>query len=324
MSRLAHSRIDQSKDRDFRGRLTDFSDELRLFLEEVWMRKSLIDLDNHKEATNYIYCLYAGPGNYAPDADPLVLDEFTSRLMFIAGSNLVACQDMEPKMLSEYTFGDIMRKRHKLWKTFYHVLNGANGGAGVTKRVYVHTANWKSSLEVIKLFVGQFAKLPGLKEVKTAGPGASRYDSILAYVDDTESRTAIVSMLKEDAQRNPQRYADGVPLLAKKEERGIGTADEPPKMRVVSGGDERHSYGSFFADLIWLALRSTLRPSAAERGWQELQGALNKCVPVDPRHFLDYMLYNLRLLRIDPKNPSEIPDKGTLESWYRANAVLNG
>ena len=44
-----------------------------------------------------------------------------------------------------------------------------------------------------------------------------------------------------------------------------------------------------------------------------------KLPTADGRHMLDNMLYSLRLLQVDPRNPQRFPQASALEAWYRAH-----
>jgi hypothetical protein len=37
----------------------------------------------------------------------------------------------------------------------------------------------------------------------------------------------------------------------------------------------------------------------------------------EPRHFLDNVLYCLRLLQVDPAHPQDFPAKDAIETWYQ-------
>jgi len=153
------------------------------------------------------------------------------------------------------------------------------------------------------VIVAQFSSLAGLWEVKTCGPGAQRLDTIVAYLYDDASRDALVSLLKVTAASKPANFSDPLPPLVKSEATGIGSADEPPAIEIFKGGGTVHSYGSFFSTLIWVALKNTPQ-----------LGTPN----ADGRHMLDNLLYSLRVLRVDPRNPQRFPEASTLEQWYRA------
>jgi hypothetical protein len=92
--------------------------------------------------------------------------------------------------------------------------------------------------------------------------------------------------------------------LVRREGKGVGSADEQPEIPFVDADHQEGSFGSFYAALVWLALKTTPNLRSAD---------------AEPRHFLDNVLYSLRLLQIDPKRPSVFPAKEALEAWYRAN-----
>jgi hypothetical protein len=111
-----------------------------------------------------------------------------------------------------------------------------------------------------------------------------------------------VGLLKQAAKQHPDWFIDSLPPLVKREDKGIGSADNPPKIEIVKGKD-RHSFGSFYATLAWLALKTTPNLRVAAKA--------------EPRHMLDNVLYCMRLLRISPNDPQQFPAKDAIESWYQ-------
>jgi hypothetical protein len=188
----------------------------------------------------------------------------------------------------------------ELWTDFFHVFSSTR--ENVRTRAYVHATNWPAGLEIMKVIVGQYSSIAGIVEAKVCGPGSQRVDTIVAYFSDGASRDALIKVLAKTAANRPALFTDSLPPLVKREAPGIGSSDEPPEIEIRQGLS-RHSFGSFYSALIWVALKST--PQVATPA-------------ADGRHMLDNMLYSLRLLRVDPRNPTRFPDAAVLEQWYQA------
>lgn len=288
--------IDQN--RSFDERLKDFGPELGNFLARVWKARATIDTSQFDVGVDQIYEMYSGSS-----ADRRFkmskLDKFLRQLRLVAGSHTVYCQSLQTSLNLSSKF--IKVHRWTLWVEFFHVLSSPQPAQSIRTRVYIHATNPLASLEILQRIVGQFGLVAGLWEVKTCGPGSRRLDTIVAYLYDTASRDALISVLLNLAKTKADLFTDPLPPLVKREGVGIGSADEPPAIEVYEGGGDRHSFGSFFSTLAWVALKNTpeLRTPKA-----------------DGRHMLDNMLYSLRLLRVDPRNPQRFPQASALEQWY--------
>jgi hypothetical protein len=105
-------------------------------------------------------------------------------------------------------------------------------------------------------------------------------------------------------KRNPGAFAAGVPALVKEERDapGVGASNEPPKFEIIREGGTSHSFGSFYCDLIFMAMRNTPNITAQN---------------ADGRHMLDNLLWSLRMLGIDPKDHLAFPDRRYLEAFQR-------
>jgi hypothetical protein len=291
--------LDQS--RPFAQRLNDFGPELGAFLGRVWQGRALISLTDFDLGTNAIYGLYSG--NTANRAyNSAELGRFIKSLRNLARNFTVHVQSFD-RPLSDFSDAMVRVNGRDLWDDFFHVLASPSPSRQIRNRVYVHAANAPASLQLMTAIVGQFGNNNGLWEVKTAGPGATRLDTIVAYHYDANSRDALVQMLIQLSQSHAGLFVDMLPPLVKRAGPGIGTADEPPAIEIFRNGGTRHSFGSFFSTLCWVALKNTPKVNTPA---------------ADGRHMLDNMLYSLRLLRVDPKNPQEFPEAGALEAWYQA------
>jgi hypothetical protein len=299
--------IDQT--RNYIDRLNDFGPELGRFLGSVWFWRATINLLDFNKGTDQIYRMYSGN---SPDLsyDPERLGKFINDLLDLAGRYPIHPQ-VSPealKPLRRLRTGELAVYGPALWNDFFHVMSTPDRTPDIRSRVYVHASSASTSIEIMKLFVRQFGVNGGLREVKTAGPGSQRKDTIVAYFHNTKARNDLVTWLKQEAAGHESWFADSLPPLVKKEARGIGTADEPPAVEIFAGKGTRHSFGTFYSALIWVALRNTPNVRRAT---------------VDGRHMLDNLLFSLRVLRVDPRNPQGFPEASALEQWYQTSVVLS-
>ncbi len=295
---MAH--IDQN--RSYQDRLRDFGGGLGRFLDTVWNDRVNIDIGSYNRGRNQIYKLYIGNPRIE-DVNLAELKAFIRQLCQIGAGYKITVQKMKPHLLVHYHDADIDMQCHKLWKAFFHVCYSPGEHEGVA-RAYVHAVNWRAGLNIMDFIIQQFGRNPDLYEVKTAGPGHTRLDTIVAYFYYRDSRDALVRMLIDEERRFPGWFAEGLPSLVRREGKGIGSADEQPNIPFYDADEMESSFGSFYSAIIWHALRNT--PNLLAQG-------------EDPRHFLDNMLYSLRLLQIDPQNPSVFPAKDDLEAWYNTH-----
>lgn len=291
-----------NQNRTFQQRLCDFGPELGTFLERVWNARHAIDVSNYKTGSDQIYAMYSGR---APDRsyDLKRLMMFVDQLKRLAQPYSIRCQEYG-KFLDGMPDSEISLAGRQLWIDFFHVASLAKWRPE-RFRLYVHAANWAAGLEIMKVIVGQFgsAQGQGLTLAKTCGPGARRLDTVVAYSTDEASRTALIAVLLKSAKAFPGWFMDSLPPLTKRVGAGIGTSDEPPSGIEVIKDHPRLSYGSLYAGLIWVALRET--PNLT----------IDKA---DGRHLLDNVLYSLRLLRVDPLDPTRFPEADLLDQWYQA------
>jgi hypothetical protein len=294
--------VDQSQ--PFEKRLADFGPELGAFLGKVWKARAKIDLANFEEGMWDIYGMYSGSTSQAP-FKLAVLKKFVAGLKKLAGKYAISPQSGVNGGVNLSAFDDVAITVYAgdLWGDFFHVLASPAPAKDIRARVYVHASSPDASLEIMKVIVGQFGvKDSGLWEVKTCGPGAVRLDTIVAYLYDEASASKLVALLNETAAKKKAWFIDKLPPLVKNEGPGIGSADEPPELEIYKGQGDRHSFGSFFSTLCWIALKTT--PNVLEK-------------EADGRHLLDNMLYSLRLLEVDPAKPQRFPAAKKLAAWYQ-------
>ncbi|MBF0546559.1 MAG: hypothetical protein HQM08_19085 [Candidatus Riflebacteria bacterium] len=292
--------IDQSA--PFEKRLADFGPELGDFLGKVWNDRAKIDLKDFKTGTYTVYGYYSGTDKPDLPFDETVLNKFLDDLQKLAGKNSIFAQVLR-MAVNKLNASQKAVQGNTLWHDFFHVLSSKDPSKKICNRIYVHTADPEATIEVMKIIVGQFGKNKGLWEVKTAGPGAVRKDTIVAYLYDDASAKSLADLLNKTATKKPKLFIDELPPLVRRDGPGIGSAGEPPAIELFKKEGNRHSFGSFYSALIWIALRTTPNVSNSK---------------ADGRHFLDNMLYSLRLLGIDPVNPQEFPNAESLEKWYKS------
>lgn len=294
--------IDQN--RPFEDRLGDFGKELGGFLGKVWKERKTINLKDFDKGTWGIYDMYSGTAATLPGTRG-DLRAFTSALVKIAGKFEISPQSgvNNGAGLADFSTEAVDTYAVDLWTDFFHVLASPQPAEDIRARVYVHAADSKSGLEIMKVIIGQFGKNKGLWEAKICGPGAARLDTIVAYLYDTKTAEALVKTLNETAAKKKAWFTDKLPPLVRREGPGIGSADEPPAIEIYSKKGNRHSFGSFFSTLCWIALKTT--PKVGDKD-------------ADGRHFLDNILYSLRLLEVDPAKPQRFPAAKKLEDWYKA------
>lgn len=289
-----NSNINQN--RTFQQRLTDFAPELGAFLSQVWNARASIDLADYDVGSDTIYGMYSGTTPDRPyNATKLAV--FVDQLKGVAGTYNILCQELETT-LNFMSDSEVSVYGHDLWIEFFHVLSVSKAYPPLY-RLYVHATNWPAGIEIMKVIVGQYTSLASLAEAKIVGPGSQRLDTIVAYLCDEGERARLIEVLVKTAKARPDLFADALPPLVKREALGIGTTDEPPKVEIKAGR-LRHSFGSFYSNLIWVALKGT--PQV-------------KNTTADPRHMLDNVLYSLRLLGVDPRNPTRFPDAKALQEW---------
>jgi hypothetical protein len=285
--------------RSFDDRLRDFAPELASFLRQAWNQRSGV-----ASGAIDLYDLYTGDAA-STKVSYEELKNFIKRLSAIHPPASIFVQDYPQygdfTALDTLTGGEIKMHRHVLAQTFYHCM-GARGSA--LHRIYVHATGVRSGLDILQEVVGQFPRLPGICEAKIGGPAAiGRADTIVIYFSTQEASDELLAALKDLHKRLAGAFAPGVPALVKEVAPGIGTTSEPPKIEILPGGGSRHSFGSFYCDLISTAIKNV----------PNIQSAT-----VDGRHMLDNLLWSLRLLGIEPRDHLAFPERDKLEAYQQA------
>lgn len=291
--------VGTSLSRSFEDRLGDFAPELASFLRQVWAQRAAV-VGNALD----LYDLYSGTS----DCKRISLDElqqFFSKVRSILPPASIFVQDyprpQEFTALSTLTSSEIKLHRHALAARFYHFIN-APGNA--FHRIYVHSQDLGSGLEIIDEVVSYFSRIPGILEAKIIGPAITgRADTIVIYLDSPEASDELLAKLLEFHKCRGGSFAPGVPALVKEVVPGIGTSSEPPKFEIQTGGGTRHSFGTFYCDLIYIALKNTPNVGSPT---------------ADGRHLLDNLLWSLRLLGIQPRDHLAFPDRDKLEAYQAA------
>lgn len=297
--------IDQS--RSFKERLDDFGPELGAFLGKVWKERAKVNLGSFEDGMWDIYGMYSGSTSQAAFSLK-TLTKFVAGLKKLAGTHEISPQSgvHHGSDLADFDEAAIGVYGADLWGDFFHVLASPRPAKDIRARVYVHASSPDASLEIMKVIVGQFGMNKGLWEVKTCGPGAIRLDTIVAYLYDAESAASLVQLLNATAEKKKAWFTDKLPPLVKREGPGIGSADEPPEIEIYRAQGTRHSFGSFFSTLCWIALKNT--PKVMEKD-------------ADSRHMLDNMLFSLRMLEVDPAKPQRFPAAKKLAEWYKEHKL---
>ncbi len=290
-----------NQNRPFQQRLSDFGPELGRFLGQVWNQRNSINLRDFDAGTYKIYDIYSGSSDELAYSRQK-LWSFVTALNTHASAYTIHAQALGT-VLKNPSEAFVRIHGPTLWSDFYHVLSSPQPLKSIRSRVYVHAANADASLKIMKIIIGQFAKNKGLWEAKTAGPGCKRLDTIVCYLYDGDSADALVETLKAEVSG---LVIDPLPPLVKNLSKGIGVADEPPAVEIFKGEGTRHSFGSFFSTLCWIALKTTPNVTTPK---------------ADGRHMLDNMLFSLRALQVDPKYPQRFPNAATLENWFRKAVV---
>lgn len=291
--------IDQRPQRTFEERLADFSPELNRFIRVAWSNRMAIDLQHATQGADQLYHLYRGHiGGRQLDRQALQL--FLDRMVNLAAGRHTFVQGGgEVTSLDDLADPDVLVSHRKLWKAFYHV----GQGHGATKRVYVHATDMAAGLRLMEAAAGWLDEIPGFLKIKICGPGAiDRNDTIVAYLDDQWAQAELVRRFEAMLRQVPGLVADRLPPTVRRVGVGLGIADEPPEFHVYNADKGKHSFGEFYASILWLALSTT--PDC-------------KLPTADGRHLLDNVLYVLRSLGVNPQVPHEFPDRERLVEFDR-------
>jgi hypothetical protein len=300
------SAVVQTAERTFEQRLSDFSPELGRYLAKAWDQRLFVHLGDARKGRQQLYALYCrGEGKRLDtDYNHILLGKFFDRLKEIARGRKSWVQEASDRNLpSQFDALDDAAAEQApgfYWNAFYHV-----GAAGAIKRVYVHCPTIHAALDVMASAVPWLDQIPGFIQIKVCGPGGmSRHDTIVSYQTTAEAQAEVLQRLQALTHEKPWLVCDGLPDIVRRVDRGLGTADNQPKVKVTAEDRRAQSVGDLYAMLAWTALKST--PNVAQP------------MKADGRHFLDNMLFLLRSLQVDPLNPSQFPARNELEALQRA------
>jgi hypothetical protein len=231
---------------------------------------------------------------------PDLLKVFIEKLQRAAGPYEGMVQELEMPLGD---VGEVQLAMHgnELWTEFFHIFNDTRSTV-TTTRVYCNVPKTGHALQVMDLITDEFQEDREIIEAKVAGPGEIRDDRIVGYCASNRSAERLAGVLAECAKTNPGCFVDKLPPLVKRVSPGIGIADEPPGVEIHAGQGARHSFGTFYSTLCWIALKST--PNVREKN-------------ADGRHFLDELTFSMRMLQINPLMPYRFPAKPQLEQYYR-------
>lgn len=177
-----------------------------------------------------------------------------------------------------------------------------------TSRIYINAKNIDARLEIMKFLVQEeFPKNEFIKSAKVAGPGFDRLDNIVIYLTDKEKADDLAYRLCDEFSE--EFFEDKLPLLVKQIGPGVGRAGNPPQMKLHKDqAKARNSFGSFFARLMWIALKAV---------------PINDDGKMDPRHFLDNLRHEMECLEMNITDPYSFPSKekieeeaGKIDSYY--------
>jgi hypothetical protein len=257
---------------------TDFQPALAGWLKKVWDQRKHIKSGaaqlGHAEGAWRVYDLYNDPGKVATDA----FEEFKRCI--------AEFEDEYDVQIKSQTGQDIP-------DDFYHMEPPDYDSSKSNSRIYVKVVEpiWLHALLVALEVLELRKKHRGFQKLKVAGPGMSpnRGDSVVVWLtDDVAVRAFLLDMVGEDFLRH--YGAETLPGI-KRVRPGLGWADEPPKTdpdhpvtKVFK--TTQHSFGSYLAGFIYLALNHT---------WSKSEGA-----------YLDKVLSVFAFGKIDPKNPSNV------------------
>jgi hypothetical protein len=283
--------------------ITDFDPTLKGWLETIWRDRHMILMEGRTKGGDegmwQIYDRYNVPGDRAV-SDPDFL-AFIQECRTIAATTGFVVKPQTGKEVPD-DFYHFERASHRQKVTA--------GAVSMNDRIYVHTKDpvTTHALPLAKLLLEMAKDYDGLVKLKVAGPGmpAARKDTIVIWL---QHEYAIQFVLKRMKQTDfTSHYGGDTPPGIKVVVPGLGFGKEPPEIDANhpvaqgSGGETNHSYGTYLASGIFLALRSTPHPLTLEK-------------------FLDRLLAVFRDIGVDPKKPQEI--RNDKRDFKHMNFVTN-
>lgn len=141
------------------------------------------------------------------------------------------------------------------WDAFFHFVGSAE--IPVTRRVYVHARNQAAGLAILEAVVDRLDTPAGegVFEVKIAGPGAQRLDTVIVYCRDDQAAQRMLQLL---GTLDQSHFAAGVPAGTRETSTGVAVGDEPGDLEMWDSGAPQPvaavSFGDFYSRLVHMAL----------------------------------------------------------------------
>lgn len=200
---------------------------------------------------------------------------------------------------------------------FIHYTPGKVSSASY--RIYINCKMHVCGEVFTKILVdhGLFA-VPGLYSAKVATPGgATRADVIVIYMENESGLGKALDCVQSYHATAKGNFNSAMPKLITPSRglQGVGTAMEPPSLRIVSTGGQFYrkkvaqSFGAYRSELIFMALERTRYPVPPQTDEQR-KGAFKRRVE---KYF--------RRAGIDPDNPAlqrkvdDLPKLSSIENW---------
>ena len=223
------------------------------WLQKVWTKRRTIEqgvrTTGRDEGAWLVYDCYNDPAADPGETDAWTL--FREDVRRLTGEYGIGCGPQRGgKWLPDdfYHFGDNPRQGKGLWRVYAHVKEP-------------RTYNWTPAA-VYCLHVMKSLKLEVIEKFKVAGPGMSkdRGDQIVIWVNSEDAKNSTLESLKQTCAGN---FDGSVPPGVKQVVPGLGWSKEPtaadhgsPAVDEVYG-TSRHSFGSFLAGVIYMALEQS-------------------------------------------------------------------
>jgi hypothetical protein len=269
--------------------LSAFHSSLHAWLKDVWENRTNILVaaraaGDTKEGMYQVYDLYNAPGKVrVSDRD---FDDFIAQCRAYAANNGFQCSPQN----GDWVPGD-----------FYHFERPGQsrrqqaGTVSLENRIYVHTQVplRAHAMPVVKLLLETARGYDGIVKLKVAGPGMNprRKDTIVIWLQHEIAVQWLLKRMKENAYT--AHYDGDTPPGVKPVMAGLGYATEPPRVSAThpvfrETGMEAHSFGTYLASGIFMALRT-----------------LPKSKQNDGGAFLAWLLEIFQRIGVNPKAPHQ-------------------
>lgn len=276
---------------------------------------------NKNEGAGLIYDMYNATQNSASTSGDAHLTEMQRMLVLL---------ENDIKVAPEVQIGSSFQNKERNWmataelkyfrKSFLHY---RVKDCAATHRIYI---NCKPEVrgEVFKGILSdhRMFRVPGLANAKLSTPDdGGRTDTIVIYTEGAAANEAALDCI-EAYHRTAKRHFSGIlPKLVTPARglKGVGTAMEPPSLRLVSTGGKFYkqsvaqSFGAYRSELIFMALERT-RLSVPPQTKEQRKQAFKRRVE---KYF--------RRAGIDPDNPAlqgdvaKLPSLSTIKDWTNKN-----